>query len=50
MELYRSLKNSQSTGLDESALKDINNKITRLQIELDSLRNEFLKWIKDFQD
>jgi hypothetical protein len=35
-------------GIDESALKHLNNRMDKMQSDLDALRNELLKWIKEF--
>jgi archaellum component FlaC len=38
------------SGVDESALNEIHERINNLANELDNLRNEFSKWLKDIQD
>lgn len=52
-----SLKNQQPVqgmpsgpGIDEATLQDIFNRLGALENELDNFKNEFGRWVKDFQD
>lgn len=40
----------QGPGIDEATLQDIFNRLGALENELDNFKNEFGRWVKDFQD
>ena len=40
----------QSSGLDEAAVREIMERLQNVESELINLKNEFSRWIKEFQD
>lgn len=58
LEEYRSIKTMQSTAAndtrnsldDDNMFRDANGRINHMQSDLDNLKNEFARWIKEFQD
>lgn len=41
---------TDTIGIDDGMYKDLTNRILQLQAEIDALRNELAKWLKEFQD
>ena len=41
---------TDTIGLDDGQYRDLSGRINQLQAEIDNLRNELSKWLKEFQD